>query len=502
MILFTFIAILLIGGLLAAVTGRWSRDGPRWIALAATLLGLLISVGLWVSHAGRPALPPPTPIRWLEQVDWSWIPRFGIRFHLAMDGLSLLLVILSFFLGTVAVLTSWKEIQKEVGFFHFNLLWTLAGVVGVFLAADLFLFYFAWEMMLIPMAFLILLWGHERRVYAAVKFFLFTQLSGLLMLAAILALVFTHARQTGTLTFQYADLLGTAISPKTAPWIMLGFLIAFAVKLPMVPFHTWLPDAHTEAPTAGSVLLAGLLLKTGAYGLLRFVFPLFPDAARQAAPMVMTLAVVGILYGALLAYAQTDLKRLVAYTSVSHLGFVLLGIFAWNGLALQGALMEMLAHGISTGALFILVGQIQERTGTREINRLGGLWSTIPRLSGAGLFFAMGALGLPGLGNFIGEFLILFGTYPLSRWRTALATLGILAATLYGLRLVQRVFYGPNVHHWALPDLSVREILILIPLIVSLIWLGLYPQPVFDTFQMTMKTLQQTVADGMLARAR
>ncbi|MBI3804619.1 MAG: NADH-quinone oxidoreductase subunit M [Nitrospirae bacterium] len=504
MMLLTLIAILLICGPLAAAAGRWSREWPRWIALVATLIGFQTSLDLWMRHAGARAIfsSPSAPITWMEEFDRSWIPRFGIHFHLAVDGLSLLLVVLSFFLGTLAVLASWNEIQERVGFFHLHLLWTLAGVVGVFLAADLFLFYFAWEMMLIPMSFLIFLWGHERRVYAALKFFLFTQLSGLLMLVAILSLVLFHARQTGTWTFQYADLLGTVIPPGIEIWIMLGFFIAFAVKLPMVPFHTWLPDAHTEAPTAGSVLLAGLLLKTGAYGMLRFVIPLFPISARRVAPIVMTLAVVGILYGALLAYSQTDLKRLVAYTSVSHLGFVLLGIFAWNGLALQGALVEMLAHGISTGALFILVGQLQERMQTREIGRMGGLWETIPRLSGAGLFFAMGALGLPGLGHFIGEFLILFGTYPVSRWRAALATVGLLAATLYALRLVERTFHGPNLHRWRLPDLSAREIVVLVPLILALIWLGLYPQPVFDTFRIAMISLQQTVADATLALAR
>ena len=235
------------------------------------------------------------------------------------------------------MLASWTEIQEAVGFFHLNLLWVLAGIAGVFLAMDLFLFYFAWELMLVPMYFLIAIWGHERRVYAAVKFFLFTQLSGLLMLIAILALYFAHHTATGIFTFEYADLLGTPLSPHAALWIMLGFFVAFAVKLPMFPLHTWLPDAHTEAPTAGSVVLAGLLLKTGAYGLLRFVMPLFPAAARAFAPVAMVLAVIGILYGAILAFAQTDLKRLVAYTSVSHLGFVLLGIFAWNKLALQGA---------------------------------------------------------------------------------------------------------------------------------------------------------------------
>jgi NADH-quinone oxidoreductase subunit M len=289
-----------------------------------------------------------------------------------MDGLSLLLVLLTVLLGLMAVVASWSEIRERVGFFHFNLLWVLAGIVGVFLALDLFLFYVFWEMMLVPMYFLIGIWGHESRIYAAIKFFIFTQASSLLMLLAIVTLFFLHHQQFGVYTFDYIALLGTPLGPGMAMWLMLGFFVAFAVKLPVVPFHTWLPDAHTEAPTAGSVILAGLLLKTGAYGLLRFVVPLFPEAARAFAPAAMVLGVIGILYGAVLAFAQTDLKRLVAYTSISHLGFVVLGIFAWNEWALQGAVMQMICHGLSTGALFILVGALQERLQTRDMGRMGG----------------------------------------------------------------------------------------------------------------------------------
>jgi NADH-quinone oxidoreductase subunit M len=408
-----------------------------------------------------------------------------------MDGLSLLLLMLTFFLGIVSVLVSWTEIQDRAGFFHLNLLWILAGIAGVFLAIDLFLFYFAWELMLVPMYFLIALWGHERRHYASLKFFLFTQLSGLLMLIAILALYFAHHAATGVFTFEYEQLLGTPLSSTAAWWMMLGFFVAFAVKLPVVPVHTWLPDAHTEAPTAGSVILAGLLLKTGAYGLLRFVVPLFPDAARQFAPIAMILAVIGILYGGLLAFGQTDFKRLVAYTSVSHLGFVLLGIFAWNALALQGAVVTMIAHGVSTGALFVIAGLLQERMHTRAMERMSGLWDTIPRLSGAALFFALGSLGLPGLGDFVGEFLVLLGTYRVSLVLTILATIGVLVATFYALRLVQRAFQGPNLNEWRLPDLNRREALILVPMIVVLLWLGLYPRPVLKTFQPAMSSLQQ-----------
>lgn len=501
MILLWLIAILLAGGVLAWLAGRWSATASRVIALAATSVDFVLGLSLWIQHYHQVSLLGPHEV-WIKQLDWTWIAEFGIHFHLAMDGLSLLLLVLTFLLGIMSVLASWREIQKSVGFFHWNLLWVLAGIVGVFLAMDLFLFYFAWELMLVPMYFLIAIWGHEHRIYAAVKFFIFTQLSGLLMLLAILGLYFLHHAATGVYTFQYMDLLNTPLAPRTALWLMLGFFIAFAVKLPMFPLHPWLPDAHTEAPTAGSVVLAGLLLKTGAYGMLRFVVPLFPSAAHQFAPVAMGLAIAGILYGAVLAFAQTDLKRMVAYTSVSHLGFVLLGIFVWNRLALQGALMTMICHGISTGTMFILVGQLQERTHTREMDRLSGLWATIPRLSGAGLFFALASLGLPGLGDFVGEFLVLLGTYRVSILLTTLAAIGILCSTFYGLKFVQRAFHGSNVNNWKLADLSPREVTILVPMMAILLWLGMYPQPVLNTFGPAMHKLQETVTRPIVALRR
>jgi NADH-quinone oxidoreductase subunit M len=379
-----------------------------------------------------------------------------------------------------AVAASWTEIQERVGFFHFNLLWTVAGIMGVFVALDLFLFYFFWELMLIPMYFLIAIWGHENRRYASIKFFLFTQLSGLLMLTAILGLVFVNHRSTGAFTFDYLELLGTPITEGTAFWLMAGFFIAFAVKLPAVPVHTWLADAHTEAPTGGSVILAGLLLKTGAYGIMRFVVPLFPEAASRFAPVAMVLAVIAILYGALLAFAQTDAKRLVAYTSISHMGFVLLGIFAWNGMALQGAVVEIISHAMSTGALFVIVGALQERLHTRDLRRMGGLWSTAPRLGGVALTFALASLGLPGFGNFVGEFLVLLGTYQVSILAAVGAAAGLIGAVIYALWLVQLAFHGANDRRWRLADLSGRETATMAAMIVIVLWLGLYPQPVLD----------------------
>jgi NADH-quinone oxidoreductase subunit M len=497
MVLLWLILIPLAAGIAAWVAARWNENATRWICLAAMIIDLAVGAFLWLSRPWY--MPANSPARWSEQLNLDWIPQLGIRFHLALDGLSLVLLLLTFFLGIMAVLTSWTEIRRNTGFFHFNLMWVLAGVTGVFLSVDLFLFYLFWELMLVPMYFLIAIWGHERRVYASVKFFLFTQFSGLLMLAAIIGLCFVHQQATGAWTFDYDALIGTALARGTGRWVMLGFVVAFVVKLPAFPVHTWLPDAHTEAPTAGSLVLAGLLLKTGGYGLIRFVLPLFPDAVHDVAPLFMTLGVAGILYGAILALGQNDLKRLVAYTSVSHMGFVLLGIFAGNSIALEGAVIQMVSHGISTGALFILAGALQERMHTREMANMGGLWETIPGLSGAGLAFVMASIGLPGMGDFAGEFLVLLGSYQVSVLLTSLAALGVVASALYGLRLVRSVFYGPNAHSWRLHDLYAREWLIVGPMLACLLWIGLYPQPFLNTVRPVINAVQ-TTALPMAAR--
>jgi NADH-quinone oxidoreductase subunit M len=497
MILIWLIIVPTAAGLVAWLLGRRHPRWSRWISLIALVINLILALNLLAHYADGLTITPGGP--WLAEINLAWIPQLGISFHLAADGLSLVLVLLTAFLGMTAVGSAWTEINERVGFFYFNLMWVLAGITGVFLALDLFLFYFFWEMMLVPMYFIVAIWGHENRIYASIKFFLFTQISGLLMLLAIISLYFIHGQNTGVYTFDYRQLLGTSMPETTAMWLMLGFLAAFLVKLPAVPVHTWLPDAHTEAPTPGSVILAGLLLKTGAYGLLRFVVPLFPRAAFDFAPVAFLLAIVGILYGALLAFSQTDLKRLVAYTSVSHMGFVLLGVFVWNELALKGVVLQILCHGISTGALFILVGAIQERIHTRDMSRMGGLWATTPRLAGVAMIFALASLGLPGLGNFVSEILILFGTYRDSVLAAVLATLGLISATVYALWMIQAAFHGPNKEGWKLRDLSGREATVMGAMIAAILWLGLYPQPVLKTINPAVHHLEQTVTRKQVA---
>jgi len=461
----------LAAGAFAWALARRDETLCRWVLALALALGLLQTAWIWVTAT-------PSSSSWLAEAQWPWIPSLGISFHLAVDGLSLLMVGLSYLLGLAAVLASWSSIRERVGLFHFLLGAVLTGILGVFMAIDLFLLYFAWELMLIPMVFLIALWGHENRRYAALKFALFTQAGGLLLLLSILGLHFAHGHATGVYTFAYSELLGARLGPTAALWLALGFFVAFAIKLPAVPLHTWLPDAHTEAPTAGSMILAGLLLKTGGYGLIRFMLPLFPEAAERLAPAAMVLGVVGILYGALLAFAQTDLKRLVAYTSVSHLGFVLLGVFARNDEGLRGAVVQMLCHGLSTGALFMLVGALQDRLGTRDMRRMGGLWAKAPALSIAVLLFALASLGLPGMGNFVGEFLVLLGTYRVSAALAAVGSVGLILAAAYALRMMQVAFFGRAPEGLELPDLGLRERAVIAAMVLVLLWIGLFAQPV------------------------
>ncbi len=493
MSLAVIILMLLVGGLVAWQAERLDANLPRWVALAcvaATLLYLATVVMRLPAEHFSLVPEPQDGTTWLLHLKLDWIPRFGIALELALDGLSLLLLVLTLLLGLVAVAASWSEIEFKPGLFQANLLWTLAGVCGVFLALDLFLFFLFWEVMLIPMYLLIAIWGHENRAYAAMKFFIFTQASGLLMLLAIVVLAWQGLAHNGTLSFSYFDLLGLPLDGRVAWWAMLGFFLAFTVKLPAFPFHTWLPDAHTQAPTAGSVLLAGILLKTGAYGLLRFCIPLFPEASMHLAPAAMGLGLAGIIYGAVLAFAQSDFKRLVAYSSVSHMGFVLLGLYAWNSLALQGAVMQMVAHGVSTAALFMLAGALQHRLHTRDMTRMGGLWHQAPRMGACAMFFAVASLGLPGLGNFVAEILVLLGLFAVQPWLAAIAALGLVTAAIYALWMVQQAFQGAPDEHRQMEDFGGREMATMGAMVLALLWLGLYPQPVLDLAQPVLDSLQ------------
>ena len=484
--------ILLAGGVIAWQSERINSELPQWASLATIVLALLQLLNI-VSSLGPESLTlVPDPLAgssWLVHIRLDWIPRFGIGFELAMDGLSLLLVVLTLLLGLVAVAASWTEIDFKPGLFQANILWTLAGVTGVFLALDLFLFFTFWELMLIPMYLLIAIWGHENKAYAAMKFFIFTQVSGLLMLLSIMVLAWQGFVANGHYSFSYFDLLALQLDGTLGFCVMLGFFLAFTVKLPAFPFHTWLPDAHTQAPTAGSVLLAGILLKTGAYGLLRFCIPLFPEASQLFAPVAMGLGAAGVIYGAVLAFAQSDFKRLVAYSSVSHMGFVLLGLYAWNTLALQGAVMQMVAHGVSTAALFMLAGALQQRLHTRDMNQMGGLWYNMPRMGACALFFAIASLGLPGLGNFVAEILILLGLFAINPWMAAIAALGLITAAVYSLWMIQLTFQGEPEPGRQLEDFGAREMLAMAAMMMALLWLGLYPQPVLDLAQPVLDSL-------------
>ncbi|HEY5674094.1 MAG TPA: NADH-quinone oxidoreductase subunit M [Malonomonas sp.] len=464
----------LLGALLCLLCYR-SATVCRWLTLGTTILVLLVS--LWLAFAGSTG-----EAGWLLFEDRSWIEPFGIRYTLGLDGISLLLILLTAFLQVIAVLISW-DMRKHPAFFFALVLLLETGIIGVFLALDLVLFYLFWELMLIPMFFLIGVWGHERRVYAAVKFFLFTLAGSLLLLLAIISLYLLHGEQTGVYTFALAALKQTELSFGQELLYYLCFMAAFVVKVPLFPFHSWLPDAHTEAPAAGSVDLAGLLLKTGVYGMIRFAFPLFPQATEKSLPVLAGLALIGLFYAAWIAYLQFDIKRIVAYSSISHLGFVILGLAAWNQTAWEGSLLLMINHGVTTGALFVMIAMIRQRTGTREIDKLGGLWKTQPNLSAFFLLFCFASLGLPGLANFAGEILILVGVFASHPVWGAIAVGGVLFAAAYMLRLVQEVIWGSSCEPFDKSDLCQREWLILIPLALLVVLLGCYPQPALEVMR-------------------
>jgi NADH-quinone oxidoreductase subunit M len=467
------------------------NDGAlRWTSFAVTLVTFVVSLGLLLNFdSGAAGFQLGTDVRWVK----GW----GVGYITGIDGISLWMIMLTTFLMPLAVLASWTITRRLKPYFVF-LLALETGMLGVFAALDMFLFYVFWEVALIPMYFLIGMWGYSNRIYAAVKFFLFTVLGSLLMLVAILFVYFNAGEGA---TFDYRALLGTPFSPDVQRLLFLGFFAAFAVKVPLVPLHTWLPDAHTEAPTAGSVMLAAVMLKMGAYGLLRFAIPLFPDAAREFVPLIMTLAIIGILYGAAVAVMQKDLKRLVAYSSVAHLGFVVLGMFVGTVEGMSGGILQMINHGLSTGALFLLVGALYDRRHTRLITDFGGLSKSVPILAGIFLFVALSSLGLPGLNGFVGEFLILLGTWMAYQWWVVPAAFGIVLAAVYLLWAYQRVFHGePTIEeNRVMIDLNLREISMLAPIMALIVLIGVYPRPFLDTIEPAAERTAQVLKEGSVA---
>ena len=469
-----FLPIVGIGILL--ILDRKRHKGLKIATLIISVAEFLVSLPLWFNFNSQTAA-----MQFVERREW--LPTYGISYYLGIDGFSLLLIMLTTFLTPLCVLATWDDIQVRVKEFMVCLLALMAGMIGVFVSLDLFLFYVFWEVMLIPMYLLIGVWGNPaRRVYAAIKFFLFTMFGSLLMLVAILVLYFHYGKTTGTYTFDLLKLYSVSIPFNMQFWMFLAFGLAFAIKVPMFPFHTWLPDAHTEAPTVGSVILAAVLLKMGTYGFLRFNMPLFPEAAHYFVPLFSILAVIGIVYGALVSMVQKDLKRLIAFSSVSHLGFVMLGLFTFTMPGVQGGIIQMINHGLSTGALFLIVGTIYERRHTRLISEFGGLCTPMPVFAIIFMIVTLSSIGLPGLNGFVGEFLILLGTFQVNKLYATIAATGVIFAACYMLWMFQRVVFGKvtNDKNKDLKDLSWREIAIFAPLILFIVWIGVYPSTFLD----------------------
>lgn len=490
-LLSTVLVFPLLGAIALVMVPRERLDAVRWCALLVMVATFLLSVPLY--GAFDTSLPE---MQFHEKI--SWIPTLGVAYHLGIDGISLPLVLLTTFLAPLTLLGAWTSIPTRFKEFAIFMLILETGMLGAFMALDLFLFFVFWEVMLIPMYFMIGIWGGERRFYATVKFILYTMAGSAVMLVAILALYVFHLQATGMRSFDLLDLYKVSLSLSQQKWLFLAFFLSFAIKVPLFPFHTWLPDAHVEAPTPGSVILAGVLLKMGGYGFIRFCLPLFPDAATAYAPFISTLAVIGIIYGALVAMVQPDVKKLVAYSSVSHLGFVMLGIFATNMAGLQGSILQMVNHGLSTGALFLLVGMVYERRHTRLIAAYGGLWKQMPVFAVFFLVVMFSSIGLPGLNGFVGEFLILLGTFQANRFFAVLAALGIILGAVYMLWMYQRVIYGEVTHeeNRHLTDLTAREITVLVPLVILMFWIGIYPK----TFLQPMEASTAHLLTQMKAR--
>jgi NADH-quinone oxidoreductase subunit M len=490
------VALPVVGALLLLlVRGDEEESAPfaRLIALIVSILVFAETLLLWSRFDAASG-----DFQFVER--YAWIPRFGIDYYIGVDGISLLLLVLTGFLTPLALLASWESVHMKTRAFCIFVLLLESAMMGVFVSLDLFLFYVFWDAMLVPMYFLIGIWGYDRRVYASVKFILYTMAGSVLMLLAILGLAYQNYVASGVYSFDLLKLYDLKVPPHMQFWFFLAFALAFAIKVPLFPFHTWLPDAHVEAPTAGSVILAGVLLKMGTYGLVRFALPLFPEVARFFAPALAVLAVVGIIYGALVAMVQPDMKKLVAYSSVSHLGFVVLGIAAMNMQGIQGAVYQMLNHGISTGGLFLIVGMLSDRRHTRLISEYGGLKKVTPRLVAAFLIITLSSIGLPGLNGFVGEFLILLGAF---RWNPALAACaatGVILSATYMLWMFQRVNYGrvTNEKNASLPDLQPREWAVIVPIIAMAILMGVLPnlflRPIGPSVERTLTRIHQGAA--------
>ncbi|MCK9376559.1 MAG: NADH-quinone oxidoreductase subunit M [Syntrophobacterales bacterium] len=492
-ILSILIFLPVVGIAILVIINRQRHQALKLATMAICLVEFLVSLPLWFDFNSQTAA-----MQFVERHEW--LPTYGISYYLGIDGFSLLLIMLTTFLTPICVLATWKDIQHRVKEFMVCLLALLMGMIGVFASLDLFLFYVFWEVMLIPMYLLIGIWGNPaRRVYAAVKFFIFTMFGSLLMLVAILVLYFHYGQTTGTYTFDLLKLYGAGLPFNMQFWMFLAFGLAFAIKVPMFPFHTWLPDAHTEAPTVGSVILAAVLLKMGTYGFLRFNMPLFPEAAHYFVPLFSILAVIGIVYGALVSMVQKDLKRLIAFSSVSHLGFVMLGLFTFTMPGIQGGVIQMINHGLSTGALFLIVGVIYERRHTRLISEFGGICNPMPVYAIIFMIVTLSSIGLPGLNGFVGEFLILLGAFKTNMFYATVAATGVIFAACYMLWMFQRVVFGAttNEKNKDLKDLSWREIALFAPLILFIVWIGVYPSTFLDK---TKATTENFLA--MMAKAK
>ena len=502
-ILTSLIALPVAGALLLLfVRGDEAQSAPasRGIALVVSTLVFAETLLLWSRFNASSG-----DFQFIER--HAWIPAFGIDYYVGVDGISLLLLVLTGFLTPLALLGSWDSVHKKTRTFCIFVLLLESAMMGVFVSLDLFLFYVFWDAMLVPMYFLIGIWGYDRRIYAAVKFILYTMGGSVLMLLAILALAMLHFSATGVYSFDLLKLYDLQLNGHQQFWLFLAFVLAFAIKVPLFPFHTWLPDAHVEAPTAGSVILAGVLLKMGTYGMVRFAFPLFPEAARFFAPWLAVLAIIGIVYGALVAMVQPDMKKLVAYSSVSHLGFVVLGIAVMNVQGMQGAVYQMLNHGVSTGGLFLIVGMLSDRRHTRQIAEYGGLKKVTPHLVAAFLIVTLSSIGLPGLNGFVGEFLILLGAFRANGTMAAFAATGVILSAAYMLWMFQRVNYGPvtNEKNAALPDLQPREWLVIAPIIALAVVMGVFPnlflRPIEPSVVRTLGRIQQGTTGGVRAAA-